>query len=332
MRFSEENQQKVLNAIDKPSQKNKSPRRINRIVAVSTMGILLFSIILFLPSMEHVIAKIPFISHFVKEEEQRMEEKVSIFKEIQFVLDERGMEIGAAGVEGKEITVHLMGLTEESEDIADQIQVRLEQEGFANYDVNVTPYEEGETEFDRNFDDHDVQNSIALQEALTNRLQQEGYELMFPVQARINDLEGIYMNVIVPDTENRLEQLEEIMKEVAKVYGDEYKLDIRQVEKIAREQEIRWEKIGALDHISSALMEGGKYPVTGFAHSFHPYPLQIKIKTSMKSDDSKALETAKEILNEIDLYIKTDERTKTIREDLYEVKVLSKDKREIKVK
>ncbi len=30
---------------------------------------------------------------------------------------------------------------------------------------------------------------------------------MFPVQERINNVEGIYINVIVPDTEQRLETL-----------------------------------------------------------------------------------------------------------------------------
>lgn len=332
MRFSEENQQKVLRAIDKPSPKNKSARRINRRLTVAAMGILLFTIILFLPSMEHVIAKIPFISHFVKEEEQRMEEMDSIFKEIQLVLDEQGMEIGAAGMEGKEIKVHIMGLTEDSKDIADQIHNRLEEVGLADYEVKVTAYEEGEMDFERHHNNKDIQDSIALQEALTNRLQQEGYELMFPVQVRINDVEGIYMNAIVPDTESRLEQLEEIMKDEAKVYGEEYKLSIRQVEKVAREQELRWEKTGALRHISSALMEAEKYPVTGFAHSFHPYPLQIKVKTSLEVNDPQTSEIAMEILNEIELYIQTDEGTKSIRDDLYEVKVLSKDKKEIKVK
>ncbi len=107
------------------------------------------------------------------------------------------------------------------------------------------------------------------------------------------------------------------------VYGDKYKLDVRHVQQIAREQEKRWGKTGAIGHIRDVLMEAKNLQVTGYAYSFHLYPLQLKIKSSLDANDPKASEIAKEIRSEIDLFIQNDELTKNIRNDKYNVKVLT---------
>lgn len=333
MHFTEINQRRVLNDIDTPSQKNKSPRK-HLYSAITAIGIvlLLFTSVLFLPSIEYVLAKIPYISQFIKEEEQRMDKMDDILNEIDLVVKENSMEIGDLRIDSTELQVHLIGLSGKSESITQQINSQLEEAGFTGYDVKVVAYEENEMQTEQSKQEiEQFEDSEALRTALTARLKAERYELMFPVSVSINKIEGIYMNVIVPESEGRLDLLKEIMAEEAKIYGDEYNLDIRQVQKIAREQEKRWGKTGAIGHIGSALMEAKNLQVNGFAYSFHPYPLQIEVKTSLELDDSEAVQIAKEIHSEINLFIQTDERTKPIREDRYKVKVLGKDKKEIKV-
>lgn len=336
MRFTKKNQQNVLNEIDSPPQKKKSRKRFYGGLTAAVIVILLLGGTAFIPNIESVVAKIPYISQFIKEEEQRMDQMESILDEINLVVEENGMKIGdlQVQVEEKEAKVHLIGLSGKNKSVTDQINSQLEKAGFTSYDVKVVPYEEEEeiqTERSKEEIEQDMQNSKALKTSLTERLKAQGYELMFPVSVRINNKEGIYMNVIVPESEKRLKQLKKIMKEEAKAYGDEYKLDVRQVQKIAREQEKRWQETGAIGHIGRALMEAKDLHVTGYAYSFHPYPLQLKIKTSLESDNPKASQIAKKIHSEIDLFIQSNEETQTIRDDRYNVIVLSKDKEEIKV-
>ncbi|OZU87122.1 hypothetical protein CIL03_18225 [Virgibacillus indicus] len=335
MRFTEKNQQTVLNELDTPLQRNKSRKPIRNGLTAAAIVLLLLGGALFVPSIENVVAKIPYISQFIKQEEQRMNQMDSILDEVNAVAEENGMKLRDLRMDSKEMEVHLIGLSGNNESITEQIQSKLDEAGFTGYDVKVVAYEEEEqeieTERSKEEIEQDSRDSEALKAALKERLEAQGYELMFPVSVRINNVEGIYMNVIVPESEERLEQLKEIMKEEAKVYGDDYKLDVRQVQKIAREQEIRWQKTGAISNIGRALMEADNLHVNGFSYSFHPYPLEINVKTSLELDNPEAVEIAKEIHSEIDSFIQSDEETKTIRDDQYNVKVLSKDKKEIGV-
>ncbi|WP_163970442.1 DUF4030 domain-containing protein [Oceanobacillus halotolerans] len=334
LRFTKNHQQKVLNRLHTPLQKKKPRKYVYSGLTAVAIVLLLFGGTFFAPTMEQVIAKIPYISNFIEQEDERMAEMESILADINHVVDKNEMNIGDVQIETqeKEITLFLIGLAENSEHITDQIYTQLDKTGYSNYQVEVAPYEEKEIQTERTEEEIQqyMQDTEALRTSIAERLKEEEYELMFPIQVRINDVEGTYVNVIVPESENRLEQLKEIMKEEAKAYGDEYKLDVRQVEKIARKQEKRWQETGAISHIARALMEGEKFPVTGFSHSFHPYPLQIKVKTSLDGNDSEAKQIAEEIRSEIDLFIQTDEKTETIGDDRYEVKVLNKDKKEIK--
>lgn len=335
MRFTRKNQQKVLNEIDNPPQKRKSRKRFYGGLTTAVIVILLLGGAVFIPNIESVIAKIPYISQFIKDEEQRIDQVENFLDAINLVAEENGIKIGDLQIqmERKKVKVQVIGLSDENKSIADQISSQLEKAGFTSFDVKVSAYEEIEIKTERSKEEieQDMQDSKTLKASLTKRLQAQGYELMFPVSVRINDREGIYMNVIVPKSEDRLGQLKEIMKEEAQAYGDEYKLDVRQVQKIAREQEKRWEETGALGDIGDALMEADHLPVTGFAYSFYPYPLQIKVKTSLDAGDPEASQVAEEIRTEIDLFIQSSERTQTIRDDRYNVVVLSKDKEKIKI-
>lgn len=334
MKFKESHQQKVLSQLDTPPRKGKPRMLLLSSLTAAALVVILLGSALFMPAMENVVAKIPYISQFIKEEEQRLDQMENISDQVKIIAKENGLKIGnlQLRLEKKELKVAFTGLSGNEKNLSDQIQTQLGEAGLTGYEVTVVPFKEKEIQAERSKEEieQDMRDSEALQATLTKRLKAEGYELMFPISVRINDIEGIFMNVIVPETEDRLDQLKEIMKEEAQVYGDEYKLDVRQVQKIAREQEKQWAKTGALGHIASALMEAKNLPVTGFAYSFHPYPLQITVKTSLNEGDPDAQQIAQEISSEIDLLIQSDEETEAIRDARYNVKVLSKDKKEIK--
>ena len=97
----------------------------------------------------------------------------------------------------------------------------------------------------------------------------------------------------------------------------------------AREQELRWGKNNIISILVGGLMANKEFKVSGFSYSFHPLPLQITIKTSVDSSDDEAKDLAKRIEDEINSFIQTDDITKEVRNDPYEITILSKDKKKI---
>lgn len=331
MKFKEEHQSQVFHHLQSSTPQQK--RTIGRLWMAAAVVVLLLGGLLFTPAMEHVVAKIPYISQFIEQEEDRMERMETFFSETTQTIEKEGYQIGNMQVsrDDKEVIVELIEMEDGKQKVQTIVEEHLEKNGFHDYEVSVQPFEEGVQQSDVTEEEMEqyYKNTKELEEKLTTRLKEENFELMFPVQVQMNPTRGVYINVIVPKTETRLSLLEEIMLEEGHVYNEEPELDIRQVEKKAREQEIRWGETGAIHDIAQAMMESEQYPVTGFAFSFHPYPLQIKIKTSLDRSDKSSKEIAEEIREEIDLFIQTGEKTAPIREDEYEVYVLSKDKKNI---
>ncbi|MYL63442.1 DUF4030 domain-containing protein [Bacillus hwajinpoensis] len=333
MAFTKRHQEQVLRNLGTTKRKKNSRKRIiSGVTAVALFAMLALSTI-FAPVMENVLAKIPYISQFVEDEEQKMEKWDTILNQVTTIVEKNDLELRNINIFDREMSVKIFlnKLPENEEKIIVQIQTEFNDTGLNGYEVSVVVYEEEEIKTEQSQEEIELamQNNQKLEEALTERLQLEEYELMFPVSVRITQ-GSVYMNVIVPKTEERIDQLKEILKDEAKDFGNNYELDVRQVEKIAREQEKRWEKTGAIGDIGGALTESTEFPVTGFAYSFHPYPLEIIVKTSLSRDDSESSQVAENIRAEIDLYIQNDEDTETIRNDEYDVKVLSEDKKEIK--
>ncbi|MBX0356937.1 hypothetical protein [Halobacillus sp. Nhm2S1] len=332
MKFERERQKEVLERLQSPGSVRK--RKIGRFWMAFAVVVLLLGGLLFKPGMEHVVAKIPYISQFIEQEEDRMERMETFFNEAHQSIGKEGYRIGNMQVskDDKEVIVELIDMEDGKRKIQTIVEDHLEENGFDNYSVSVKPFEERVYQSDVTEEEMEQfhKNTKELEGKLIARLQEENFELMFPVQVQMNPTRGVYINVIVPETETRLSLLEDIMLEEGRVYNEKPELDIRQVEKKAREQEKRWEETGAVNDIAQAMMESEEYPVTGFAYSFHPYPLQIKIKTSLDHPSESSMEIAEEMREEIDLFIQTGEKTTPIRDDKYEVYVLSKDKINIK--
>ncbi|WP_077622643.1 DUF4030 domain-containing protein [Sediminibacillus massiliensis] len=333
MKFGKDHQRRVLDQLNKTSVKNKRKRNFKLRLMTAVVGILLVACLAFTPEMQHVLAKIPYISQFLEQEEERMEQMDTLLKEVNLLTQKEGYQLENFHMnhDDKEMIVALNNWSEKNDEMKNSIIEILTESGFDGYDVKVIPYEEKEIKTDVTEEEMEQyqKDSQELTETLTNRLEEENFELMFPVQVQMNPTQGVYINVILPETEDRLDLVEKIMKEEGEKYIDKPKLDIRQVQKKAREQEIRWEETGAVHHIAQAMMESEEFPVTGFSYSFHPYPLQIKIKTSLESSDNDAEKVAEEIKDEINLYIESGEGTEPIRGDEFEVHVLGKDKKEI---
>ncbi|MFZ3589130.1 DUF4030 domain-containing protein [Bacillus sp. DJP31] len=72
-----------------------------------------------------------------------------------------------------------------------------------------------------------------------------------------------------------------------------------------------------------------EYKVTGFAYSFHPAPLQIIIKTSIKSSDENANELVAKIEASIEEFLTSAALEKINDNEPYEIIVRGKDKQRL---
>lgn len=332
LEFKKEHQDDVLSRLKEPVPIKKKNKKKPWIAAACIL--LLFGGLMFTPAMEHVVAKIPYISQFLDQKEDRMERMEAFYEDVSHSIKKEGYQIRDIQFswDDKEVIIELKNMDNDGSSVQKLVEEELADKGFNDYSVSVKPFKELE-KVQSDVTEEEIEeyqkNIEELEKKLTTRLENNDFELMFPVNVQMNPTQGVYINVIVPESEKRLHLLEEIMLEEGRKYAEEPDIDLRQVQKIAREQEVRWGKTGAVNDIAQAMMESEQFPVTGFSYSFHPYPLQIKIKTSLDQSSSRSKEIAEEIRREIDLFIQSGEKTESIREDRYEVHVLSKDKKEI---
>lgn len=338
--FTEKNKQHVLNAlkgISSDDEKQKARRKNIRKIAYSGIAaVILFTMFIasarFSPVMAKVVAQIPYFSQFVKQQEY----KYSIYDVISDVANKKGYKLGNFDVviSEKKITLTLLGQKEEitslKNSVVKNINKELEARNFGKFKIAIksgkekTVVQEDSPEV-KQF----MKDSEELQNKIVTMLNENHYIMAFPPQVRINKIEK-FIYVAVPKTESkqRMKALKSMLLSTSKEYG-EFKFRISRIDMKAREQEKRWDKNQIISILAGGLMENKDFKVTGFSYSFHPLPLQIIIKTSVKASDPVAKGLANKIENEIKTFIKTDEITKDVRNDPYEITIYSKDKKKI---
>jgi hypothetical protein len=105
---------------------------------------------------------------------------------------------------------------------------------------------------------------------------------------------------------------------------EEYSLKVKRIDLIQKEKEFKW-GTKVFPVIMDGLMGKKEYKVTGFGYSFHPAPLEIIIKTSIKSTDKDADKLAAKIETTIKEFLTSKELEDVVGNEPYEIKVRSKD-------
>lgn len=340
LRFGEKHKQQVLQAIkkdnvvhlDKTTQK-KSGKALYGVITAAVLVLLFIASSYVSPAMAKVVANIPYLSLFIKQEEY----KYALYNVISEVVQEKKYDLYVmdVSVPDRELTLTLIGSKGQVDrlkpEVIKDVNAELMAQNFGEFDITVKRAS-AEVREPRDLTPEEKryeQKSNELQGKVEEYLRKNNYVTPFPPQVRINKMEN-YMYVSIEKTEKRDAELEQAMRDLSKSYGVEFKIDIRKSDMTARQQELRWGENNIIGVISSGLMENEEFKVNGFSYSFHPLPLQIKVKVSVKSTDSEAKELAERIKNEIETFIKTGDITKDVRNDPYIVTVFGKDKKKIK--
>lgn len=343
IRFEKKHMEYVISAIRDPKGNytanikygNVLKRFLYSTLVAASLFILIIGSSYFSLDMAKVAAKIPYFSLFIKQEEY----KFALYDVIDDVINKNRYEVIGLDVSlpKKKITVSLLGSKEKVNAIKDEVITEINGElvanNFGKYKIEVkkgelknqgrelTPEEEKY-----------MKDSLKLKKKVIGLLEKNNYKPAFPIEVRMNSMEN-FIYIALPNTESKLRvsELKELLKSVTKVYG-EFRMRITSIDMKAREQELRWGDSDITGIIGSGLMSSDSFKVTGFSYSFHPYPLEMKIKTSVKSTDPEAKELAEEIINEVKEFIQNHEITKDVRNDEYKVMIYGKDKKLINVK
>jgi hypothetical protein len=336
IKFDEKHKQHVLNSIKgiPVDNKKKKNRAAFKKLGYSSLGAaILFVLIIgstyFSLDMAKVAAKIPYFSVFIAQEEY----KFALHDVVSDVINENEYKISdlKASIPDKKITIWLVGSKKEINNMKDDVVKNLNGElvanNFGKYEIEIKKGKERQSEPISKEDEQYIQKSQELEKKVIDLLEKNNYKPAFPVEVRINKMEN-FIYIALPKTEKRVPELKEQLKSLTKDYG-EFRYRITSIDMAARDQELRWEKNGIIHILVGGLMENKSFKVTGFSYSFHPLPLQIKIKTSVNTSDPDAEKLAAEIEKEITEFIQTHEKTAEVRNDPYELIIYSKDKKKI---
>jgi hypothetical protein len=336
IRFDDNHKKKVLKAINNHSDENRSKRSKSVIkrwgystLAAAVLFLLLIGSTHVSLGMAKVAAKIPYFSLFIKQTEY----KYALYDVIGDVMNENKYEFNTMDVSipEREIQIEVLGTKEEVQamknDVVQRLNHELAAQNFGKYAIEVKRGELRKTKEPTPEEDEYMRKSMELETKVLDLLEKNNFHPAFPVEVRINSREN-FMYIALPNTEKRVDELKEQLKLLTKEYG-EFKYRITSIDMAAREQEVRWEKSGILSILFGGLSENKAFKVTGLSYSFHPLPLQIKVKISLKSTDPEAEQLAEEIENEITDFIQTHEKAAEVRNDTYELTILGKDKKKI---
>ena len=332
MRFEDKHKQNVLEAIKNRADKNRSTIIMKRwgysSIAAVAVFLLLIGSSYFSLGMAKVTAKIPYFSLFIKQEEYYF----ALRNVIDDVMNENKFEISDldVSVPNREITVSLLGSKAEVKSMEEIVVQKLNDElvaqNFGKYDIEIKKGTLPESVAETTAEEEEFTGkSMELEKKVLALLEKNNYTPAFPIEVRINSMEN-FIYIALPNTETRVPELKDQLKVLTKEYG-EFKYKITSIDMAAREQELRWAKNDVIHVLVGGLRENKDFKVTGFSYSFHPLPLQIKVKTSIKSTDPEAKRLAEDIENEITEFIQTHEKTAEVRNDPYELSIYSKDKK-----
>ncbi|MBM7690845.1 hypothetical protein JOC77_000248 [Peribacillus deserti] len=340
LRFNEKHKQNVLSAIKKGNVIHlKKPGSVKGrkiwyyTIAAASLFLAFIASSYFSPAMAKVAANIPYFSLFIKQEEY----KYAIYAVLSDVVQDKKYDVYnmEVSVPDREITLTMIGPKDQFKnikpDVIKNVNAELTAQNFGKYEITVKRVSPDVREPAHDLTPEEKQNeqkSNELQAKVEEYLKKNKYLTPFPPQVRINKMEH-YMYVSIAKTEKRKAELEQAVGDLSSPYGDKFKIDIRKSDMTARQQEIRWGKNNIIGILGSGLRENKEFKVRGFSYSFHPLPLQIEVKISLESYDPEARELAERIKSEIDTFIGTDEITKEVRNDPYEVTVIGKDKKKI---
>ncbi|MET3195647.1 DUF4030 domain-containing protein [Gottfriedia sp. OAE603] len=309
---------------------NKSKRRIRRYISIYTgVAIIIFAMVLTLafvsPTMAKVVAKIPYLGKlFVSK---------PLITMVTEELNENGIKIDAIGVvyqPKKEIFISIKGSNKYYEDVRKEVEKNvkniLRKNNYDTYSIRVEKARKIE-----NYISKDDQKRLKEDEIINTAIQNEIKKNKFKVLSTsiTSSNENPFVELEIPDsTEDlKIEELKRVVNNAIKrTKLDTYSVKVKKVNMLKREQDGRWGH--NLSLIGETIISKSKYKVKGIGYSVYP-KIELEIRTTVESTDENAKEFGHNLAQIIDEFLKSDEMKQNVKDDNYEINIISKDKKKL---
>ncbi|CAG9613519.1 hypothetical protein BACCIP111899_02734 [Bacillus rhizoplanae] len=293
-----------------------------RILYAALAVILLFSLFIgsafVSPVMANVASNIPYLGRIF--ESKNMDQVVSE------KLKDEGYNVGSIGVSYNPKPTISIPLNE-SEEYINQVEEKVEK--IVKDTLYTRDYDRFEIKIYSNRNvEHNVSDVGPKQTYLTKdiykKVEEHGLEVLM---VGMSPNEKI-IHVDIPSNEERTDELEKIILDVAKGYGmQDYTVKFRKVDlkKQAKSQE--WAQI--IPVLSEGLIGNSKYKVDGIGYSDSKEPFTIIITSSLNSSNPEAKNLAKDIEKMVNDLINSEVVNEKIKGEPYDILIKSKDGKKI---
>ncbi|KAA0546538.1 DUF4030 domain-containing protein [Bacillus sp. BGMRC 2118] len=304
---------------------NRRKKALYSFGAAAVVCGLLFASLFVSPTMAEVAAKIPYLNQILhlKPLDEVLVEK----------LEEKGYQVDGIGMyinEEKEIEIQIKGLNEESKkDVENIVNEQLSLRGYDAYTFNVRESYYHSNQPVELTKDEKLAEGI-LEEAI-GKLEENGYTILMYGFGYSSPSKNIKFRVDIPNTENRIEDIENTFHEIIKGKQiGEYTVNVVTID-LEQEIENKWSKwnTDVFPVIVSGMMGKKEYEVTGFTYSFKPEALEIFLKTSINSTDHNAKDRALKVETTVKEFLESEELKEITSTHPYKIIVRSKDQKQI---
>lgn len=292
-------------------QKTKPNTRWIQYTAAAVIGIGVLTGSAFLnPSMAEMASKIPYLGQVFKTK--------PVHELLRDALEKEGykdISIGMRPGEVAEIDILIAGSDKDADRERNKItqitEEILRSKGYDSYKIIVgayTPQVTPPTEEDLKM----IEVTRKLEEGLKNK----GYNLI-----HVNPYNDV-IEVAIPLTEKRVEEIKAQTLELAKANGLEKDVSLTLVDVDKNEREGIWTDY--LWSIYEGLALKKEYKVSGNGYSYKKNNMKMIIKTTIKPGDSDAKEIVDKIRNEIKSFVDTERVNSKVKDDTYEIIIRDK--------
>ncbi|MBT2680134.1 hypothetical protein J7E38_14055 [Bacillus sp. ISL-35] len=282
--------------------------------AVITLGVITGSAFLN-PSVAEMASKIPYLGQVFKTK--------SVDVMLWEALEKEGYKNFSLGMTPGEVTKFEISIEgsekdadREREKITEVTEKVLKSKGYDSYKIKVSSYIPQVTPLSK-----EEEELTELGEKLEADLKKAGYEIL-----TVNPFNSS-IEISIPVTETRAEEIKNTTIESAKTYGYEKDVILESVDVEKNKREGIWTDY--LRTIYEGLALKKEFHVTGYAYSYKQNKLEMFIKTNLAASDDEADETVNKIRDEINKFIDSEKPNSLVKEDEYEIIVRDKNGKEL---
>ena len=324
--FNEETSERIKNGVHKRIEGQNNPWNFSKKLSyMSILAVLLLSLLIgsvfVSPAMAKVASNIPYLSAFFKTKpvENLIDNKLKNdgykISDIDFRVKNKTLTISIAGSDQ-----YYLSVKDQVKNIAENV---LTSKKYDAYHVKTTKNSKRQPP---SLDNRYKVAADAIR-TINKKLDKEDINVL-STRFALSSSKIMQFNIKIPGTEKQTTEIKKVYSSVLQTKSiGPYVIHFQTIDVKEKDEKDRWRPV--ITTIFDGLLAKKEYKVTGESYSFSSLTLTLKIKTSIQSSNPEAEELGDKIEKAIIDFIKSKEIEDKIKNDPYNIIVLSKDKKKI---